>query len=164
MHTRHLLFATTALVAAIPAAAQAADARYAIDLPAGPLDSVLIQAAQQTNVQLVFTDPSITQIRARRISGSFTARQLLDLLLSRTGYTYRFTGPRSVRVMPLVENGAKDRPAALTVTTPQVADGQTQPAAPAAAAEAQDATGVEDQTQPDIVAEHGDLGARHTGA
>lgn len=125
MNTRHLLFATTAIMIAMPATAQAAaDVRHSIDLPAGSLDTALFQVARQTGMQLVFTDPGIAGIRVARVSGSYTARQLLDTLLSKTGYTYRFTGARSVRVIALAKAGAKVRPAALTQSAPQATDGQ----------------------------------------
>lgn len=159
MHIRQVLIATTALAIAAPtaaAAAQTADTRYSVDLPAGPLDSALFRAAQQTDVQLIFTDPDIARIRVQRINGSFSARQILDLLLARTGYTYRFTGPRSVRVMAVAREQAKLRASALTRAEAQVADGQSQPVPqslpPAASPESQDAgTATDDQPQTDIV-------------
>ncbi|MES2453261.1 MAG: TonB-dependent receptor [Pseudomonadota bacterium] len=107
MTIRHLLFATTAIIAAAPAIAQAAsDTRYTVNLPAGPLDTALFQVAQQANVQILFTDPGIAQIRVSRVSGQYSARQLLDTVLSKTGYTYRFVGPRSVRVIAIAKAGA----------------------------------------------------------
>ncbi|QNA82835.1 TonB-dependent receptor [Sphingomonas sp. So64.6b] len=151
MNTRHLLFATTAIIMAMPAAAQAAaDVRHAIDLPAGPLDTALFQVARQTGVQLVFTDPEIAGIRIARVSGTYTTRQLLDTLLAKTGYTYRFTGARSVRVIPLAKGG-KVRPAALTQTAPQSNDGRAEGEA-ASTIQAENAVdGNDQQEQGDIV-------------
>jgi iron complex outermembrane receptor protein len=99
MHSRHLFLAAASVIAIVPAAASAADARYSVEVPAGPLDMALVQAAQQMNLQLVYTDSAIAQMRAPRISGSYTSREVLNLLLAKTGYSYRFTGPHSVRVL-----------------------------------------------------------------
>jgi len=154
MHIRHLLFATTAIIVAAPAAAQAADARYTVNLPAGALDSALFQAAQQTNLQMIFTDPAIARVKVPRVSGNYSAREVLDRLLAKTGYTYRFTGPRSVRVLAIEKNGAKLRASALTrVDGPQVAAGQgrTAPQAAAPAADPQDGPSPDAQVQKDIV-------------
>ncbi|MES2056566.1 MAG: TonB-dependent receptor [Pseudomonadota bacterium] len=151
MNTRHLLFATAAVVIAMPAAAQAAaDTRHTIDVPAGSLDTALFQVARQTGVQLVFTDPGIAGIRVSRVSGSYTTRQLLDTLLAKTGYTYRFTGTRSVRVIPLARGG-KVRPAGLTQSVPQSTDGQADGEA-ASTVQAENAVnGNDQQEQGDIV-------------
>jgi outer membrane receptor protein involved in Fe transport len=156
MHIRHLLFATTAIVIAAPAAAQATEARYPVNLPAGSLDSALFQAAQQTNLQMIFTDPDIARVKVQRLNGNYSAREVLDRLLAKTGYTYRFTGPRSVRVLPIERNGAKLRTSALTrADGPQTAAGQgpgaPQAPAPTPAADPQDGSGPGAQDQKDIV-------------
>jgi iron complex outermembrane receptor protein len=152
MNTRHLLFATSAIMIAMPAAAQAAaDVSHSIDLPAGPLDTALFQVARQTGMQLIFTDPGIAGIRVARVSGNYTARQLLDTLLAKTGYTYRFTGARSVRVIALAKAGAKVRPAGLTQSAPPTTDGQAG-ADTSSTAEAENAVdGNDQQEQGDIV-------------
>lgn len=156
MNMRHLLFATTAIVVATPAAAQAAEARYSVNLPAGRLDTALFQAAQQTNLQMIFTDPEIARIKVSRIDGNFSAREVLDRLLANTRYTYRFTGPRSVRVLPIEKGGAKLRMSALTRALPQATAGQGQTAPQAAAAapaaaDPQDGPSPDAQVQKDIV-------------
>ncbi len=74
--------------------------RHEIHFSGGSLDSALMQVAQQTGVQLVFTDPAIARIKAPRLDGRYTIRDALELLLGNSRYTYRFTGPNSVRVMP----------------------------------------------------------------
>lgn len=155
MSMRHLLFATTAIVVATPAAAQAAEARYAVNLPAGRLDNALFQAAQQTDLQMIFTDPEIARVKVDRINGNYSAREVLDRLLARTGYTYRFTGPRSVRVLAIEKGEAKLRTSALTRSMPQATAGQGQPApqsaAPDTAADPQDGPSPDAQVQKDIV-------------
>lgn len=130
MHNRSLFLAAVSVVAILPAAAQAAESRYPVEVAAGPLDRALIQAAQQTNLQLVYTAPAIVQLRAPRVSGSYTAREALDLLLARTGFSYRFTGPRSVRVLPV--KGAHAQTVALVAAAPiaeQTASSADQPGA-----------------------------------
>jgi outer membrane receptor protein involved in Fe transport len=123
MNTRHLLLATAVtIVVAAPAAAQAETTRYAIDLPGGRLDAALFQVARQTGVQLVFTDPAIARIKSPRLSGRYTARQALDMVLAKSGYTYRYTGPNSVRVIARAEaETATLQPVAFTQDTPAAA-------------------------------------------
>ncbi|MDQ2892001.1 MAG: TonB-dependent receptor [Pseudomonadota bacterium] len=93
-----LLSSVSALVIAAPAAAQ--DGRHAVNLPAGRLGASLVEAARQTGMQLIFTDPAIAAANSPPVSGNLTAREALDRLLNRSAFTYRFTGPRSVRVLP----------------------------------------------------------------
>ena len=70
MNSRQLLLATATAVIALPVAAHAETTRYAINLPAGRLDSALFQVAQQTGMQLVFTDPAIARVKSPRITPS----------------------------------------------------------------------------------------------
>ena len=114
MKKRQLLLVTVAAFAAVPAAAQAREtARHEIRLPGGRLDTALMQVAQQTGVQLVFTDPAIARLKAPKLEGRYTIRDALDLLLANSRYTYRFTGPNSVRVMPKSDAQPGVRPVAL---------------------------------------------------
>ncbi len=150
MFIRPLLLATAAvpLIAVVaPATARAADdQRFAIDLPAGRLDAALFQVARQTGVQLVFTDPAIARARSPRVTGSFTTRQLLATLLAKSGFTYRYTGPRSVRVMPL--SAAETPPTLQGVAMLQDTPAQTPPVGAQNAA-----TTAADQSTADVDAE-----------
>ncbi len=119
MKTRQLLLMSVAAFAAVPAAAQARETvRHEIHFSGGRLDTALMQVAQQTGVQLVFTDPAIARSKAPRLDGRYTLRDALDLLLANSSYTYRFTGPNSVRVMPRGDAPATPRPVALYQETP----------------------------------------------
>ncbi len=137
MHTRQLLLATVAVFAAVPAAAQARETmRHEIHFAGGRLDTALMQVAQQTGVQLVFTDPAIARLKAPRLDGRFTIGDALELLLANSRYTYRFTGPNSVRVMPRSDVPATSRPVALYQDTPApTPTGDQQGAAETAAVE-----------------------------
>jgi iron complex outermembrane recepter protein len=119
MNTRQLLLATVAVFTAVPAAAQARETlRHEIHFAGGRLDTALMQVARQTGVQLVFTDPAIARLRAPRLDGRYTIGDALELLLSNSSYTYRFTGPNSVRVMPRSNAPVTARPVALYQETP----------------------------------------------
>jgi iron complex outermembrane recepter protein len=119
MKKRQLLLATVAAFAAVPAAAQARETiRHEIHLASGRLDAALMQVAQQTGVQLVFTDPAIAKLKAPRLDGRYTVRDALDLLLANSRYTYRFTGPNSVRVMSRGEAQPSTKPVALYQEAP----------------------------------------------
>ena len=155
---RHLLLSVCATALMAPAATAAAqERRISIDLPAGRLDTTLIQAAQRAGVQLVFTDPAITRLTSARVVGSFTTRELLDTVLAQSGYTYRFTGPRSVRVMPAPVADARRatfQPIAMQSTsaqTPTASPTGQQPTAPTTAAVEQAIAPDDPQDTPDIV-------------
>ncbi|MGK6320713.1 TonB-dependent receptor [Sphingomonas sp. DT-204] len=155
MNTCHLLFGTAIMtVIAAPAAAQAAETvRVPIDLPAGRLDKALLQVAQQTGVQLVFTDPAIARARSPRLSGRYTAHEALDALLAKSGYTWRYTGPNSVRVIARADAAATTaamRPIALVqeaAPTPPAPP----PAQDASTASAEQAAAGDQPAEPDIV-------------
>lgn len=119
MKTRQLLLLTVAAFASFPASAQAGETvRHAIHFAGGRLDSALMQIAQQTGVQLVFTDAAITRTAAPRLNGQYTVRAALDQLLANSRFTYRFTGPNTVRVMPRAEAQPTSRPVSLSQDVP----------------------------------------------
>ena len=119
MKTRQILLATVAAFIAVPAAAQARETiRHEIHLPSGRLDTALMQVAQQTGVQLVFTDPAIARLKAPRLDGRYTIGDALELLLANSRYTYRFTGPNSVRVVSRGEAQPSTKPVALYQEAP----------------------------------------------
>ena len=107
-----LLLSACAVALATPAQAASGDRAVAVDVAAGRLDSALLQVAQQTGVQLVFTDPAIGTKIAPRLAGRFTTGGALDRLLANSGYTWRYTGPNRVRVIARPVAAAL-RPAAL---------------------------------------------------
>lgn len=133
------VLATPALAA--PAARAAVSQEFSVDMPAQPLDMALFAVSRTTGLQLIFTDRGITTLRAPRLAGHYTAPQLLDALLAGTGYTYRFTGSHSVRIVAsgahtrtgdvaLTPIGYGARPAAATTESAE----QVDPAPPSVAA------------------------------
>lgn len=118
-----LLSACVAAVAA-PAAAQAGERLVAVDVAAGPLDGALMQVARQAGLQLVFTDPAIGLRKAPRITGRYTPRAALDLLLARSGFAWRYTGPNAVRIV--ASNDTAPRPAGFVQTAPEAPSVETQ--------------------------------------
>ncbi|GAA4775757.1 TonB-dependent receptor [Stakelama sediminis] len=99
-----MLLAGAACLIATPVFAQTsptpiAQQRIQIDLPAQPLSAALFQISRSTGLQLIFTDSAITRLRAPELSGKYTAREMLDVVLSGSGYTYRYTAPDAVRIV-----------------------------------------------------------------
>jgi iron complex outermembrane recepter protein len=113
-----LLLATAASVC-ISAPALAQHKSYQIDLPAQPLSKSLFQLSELTGLQLVFTEPQITQTIARPLSGTFSAEEVLDQLTRPSGYGFTISG-NVVRVYRV------DRPAALKIAAVQAPRSTTQ--------------------------------------
>ena len=153
MNVRQLLLVTVATFFVVPAAAQSATTTpHEINLAAGSLDTALLQVAQQTGVQLVFTDPAIATTKSPRLSGRYTARGALDRLLANTRFTYRYTGPNTVRVMPRAGTHAAMRPTAFFQETPAPKLSPTDDQQLAAqTASVEEAVAGEEGAAPDIV-------------
>lgn len=96
---RLLLVSVCAVAMAAPAMATDREPSVAIDVSAGRMDAALLQVARQAGLQLIFTDPAIARVRAPRLVGRYTAPAALDLLLAHSGYGWRYTGPKTVRIM-----------------------------------------------------------------
>lgn len=114
---RGLLLAGLA-TCAIAAPASAQDARYRMDLPAQRLDKSLFAVAQQTGVQLVFTDPAIAKRKAPAVAGNLTVPQTLTALLANSDYTYRFSAGNVVRIVGKRSLREKPEPASFVQTAP----------------------------------------------
>jgi len=130
-----------ALAAAAPALAQ--PSRYAVEIPAQTLDGALFEISRATGLQLLFTDRRITQLRAPRVSGQMTVREMLETVLAGTNYTYRFTGNRSIRIVPARRSAQQRAPRVTALAM------QSQSGGAGAARQAAD-------TAPNIAAPQGD--------
>lgn len=111
------IFCAPLLVAAIaPVVAHAqnhkssvAGESFHVALPAQPLDRALIHFSRITGAQFMFNDVNVTRTRAPAVRGTFTLEELLRALLAGTGYTYRFTDERTVRVFPAHDKDTRTR-------------------------------------------------------
>ncbi len=82
-----------------PAAAVADDTRqFDLDIPGSDLDSALLALGTAAELRVVFEPKRFNGLHTPGIRGRFTAAQALNRLLANTGFTYVFTGPRSVRL------------------------------------------------------------------
>lgn len=98
----------TALIVATPAMAQATSAETAtrdFDIRAGALGSALLRFAEQSGLQFSVTSEMTAGKRTAGIKGKYTPEDGLRALLSGTGLTFRFTGPRTVVIEPAPETG-----------------------------------------------------------
>lgn len=129
-----LMVSVAAMAIAVPAQAQvrhsvAAEQQFTVDLPAQSLGATLMQISRTTGMQLVFTDSGVKRRVAPRVRGTYTPSQMLHMALAGSGYTYRFTGPDAIRIVPA---GQLQKSASYTTTLqPVAAQGATSAAAPA---------------------------------
>lgn len=66
------------------------------DIPPGPLDTVLTTFQNLTGIQVVIPDDKIRSISSPGVSGVYKVEQALMQILSGTGMTYHFNGPKIV--------------------------------------------------------------------
>ena len=95
-------FCTVLAVAGAPlrVAAQAAIARYSLDIPREPLDMALKSFARQTGLQIArFSDTGRPDTLVGPIAESLTSEQALTALLADTGLTYRVLNDGTIAVI-----------------------------------------------------------------
>lgn len=127
------LLATTALVAlcalapqARPAAAQAsvgsAGVAQRFDIPAQPLASALNAFGRQAGLQVTLASSTTRGLTSRAVTGSYTPRQALALMLQGTGLPFQITADRTVMVgqQNAVDAGAFGADGTLVLDTIQV--------------------------------------------
>lgn len=103
--------ALTALLGAVPAAAQTAKHRF--DIPSQDLSTSLKAFALESGVELFFSPDLVRGKSAPQLRGEFTNTDALASLLAGSGLTYEFTGPKTLIVRPAGERrGATMAPAA----------------------------------------------------
>jgi catecholate siderophore receptor len=66
------------------------------DIPPGPLETVLATFQKQTDLQVLVPDEKLRAIQSPGVSGVYTAEKALAQILSGTGVTYKFSGPKIV--------------------------------------------------------------------
>lgn len=76
--------------------AQSAEQAVRFQIPAQPLDTALTSFADQAGLRLLFASQDVAGLKTGGLSGSLTPTQALRQLLSGTGYTWRFSDPRTV--------------------------------------------------------------------
>lgn len=92
-----------------------------LSIPATTLDAALTQLARQGHVDIVSTEPGLSRLASRPLSGRMTARHALERLLDGTGYRVVAIDARSFRVVrgpapgiampkPLPKPPAPDKP------------------------------------------------------
>ena len=79
------MVACALVVLASAGAVQAQDVRVPFNIPAQPLANALRAFASQGKQQLLFDEDKLARLRAPAVSGNFTPREALNLLLSGSG-------------------------------------------------------------------------------
>ncbi len=91
----------TALCLAVAAAcAQAGETAHDFAIPPQPLARVLDALARQTGLQPVYTENAVRGVHSPGVQGRHAPREALAAALAGTGLTHRFTGERSVAILP----------------------------------------------------------------
>jgi iron complex outermembrane recepter protein len=84
----------------LSAQATTLDSQVTVRIAAQPLESALLELAEQAAVQLVL-DPQLVKSRSSpALTGKMSIRQALDRLLQNTGLVYRWSGAHTVTIAP----------------------------------------------------------------
>jgi len=114
---RHALLVSTACtaLAVAPAAhaaeradqvAQSQEAAQRFNVPPQSLDSALTAFADQAGFKLLFAAPAVRGLSSPGLTATATPTDALNRLLSGSGFTWRFTGPRTVTLEKVAVSGA----------------------------------------------------------
>lgn len=111
-----LLVATSALVLAQPATAlaQGALSERTVAIPSQSISDTLRQISRLTDIQIIFLDTELVQLRSPPINGRLTARAMLRQALRGSGYDFRFTNGNTVRVFRRSASRSERRTVAVT--------------------------------------------------
>lgn len=75
------------------------------EIPAGDLQSALVQFSQKVDLQLVYKTELTQGLQTKGVQGTYTPEEALDILLSGTGLDYRFTAANTVTLKKIVALG-----------------------------------------------------------
>ncbi|MEK6763094.1 MAG: TonB-dependent receptor [Nitrospirota bacterium] len=97
----------TVLIGVLPVSAQptpseksGANQSMAFAIPAQPLTSALHAFAETSGLQVSFPSELAAGVSSLGLNGSYTPNAALQLLLSGTGLTHRFTNPSTITLVP----------------------------------------------------------------
>ncbi len=112
-----------------PAIAQAASQTYDFNIPSKPVRQALNDIVRVTGIDVTFAETPNASLAGRPVRGTMSVEQAVAALLSGTGLTYHFSGPRTVSItdhslagqVASAEDGA-------TTLNPIIAKGSRNPA------------------------------------
>lgn len=110
------------------ASAHAQESPLPFDIPSQPLPHALDAFAKQSGMQMLYKLEAVEGLTSNAVTGAYTPREALDLLLKDSGISFRFVGTNTVTL---------ERAASSDIPAPAV-QGQGPPTANGAAAKAQD--------------------------
>ena len=82
----------------LPVRAATLDSLVSVEIAAQPLESALLQLAEQASFQLVLDPQTVGSRRVPQLAGKMSIRQALDRLLQNTGLVYRWSGDHTVTI------------------------------------------------------------------
>ncbi|MBO9601866.1 MAG: TonB-dependent siderophore receptor [Novosphingobium sp.] len=94
-----------AILAAAPAQAETASARFDFDLPAQSLALSITRAAATAGVQVLYGDEETSQVPAPAVKGRMTLDDALGRLLAGSGFAYRYERPGVITLNPVKPAG-----------------------------------------------------------
>ena len=83
--------------------------RIPTQIPAQELGAALHSLAQERQLYLIFAAQDVTQLRTHGATGELTTDEALKQLLDGTGLTYRYIDDRTVSIVPVAVNAAKEQ-------------------------------------------------------
>lgn len=86
------------LLAAPAQAASPNEERVRIEFPAQPLSETLIDLGARTGIAIAFADTELANLSAPKVSGTYSVREILELILKQSGLKYEFIDTRTVRI------------------------------------------------------------------
>ena len=97
------------LASVASAAAAETASRQPTQIPAQELGAALHSLAQERQLYFIFAAQDVSQLRTHGAIGSFTTDEALKQLLNGTGLTYRYIDERTVSIVPVAVNAAKEQ-------------------------------------------------------
>jgi outer membrane receptor for ferric coprogen and ferric-rhodotorulic acid len=94
----------------IDAAPGTEPAKYDFKIAGQPLGTALQALAKQSGVQIVFFSQLTEGLRAPALEGQFTLSAALELLLARSGLTFRAINPKTIEIRALGTDGSQSQP------------------------------------------------------
>lgn len=73
--------------------------RIHVEMPAQSLSDALIEIGTRTGVAIAFSNQELENLEAPRISGNYTVKELLDLVLGQANLEYEFIDTNTVRIL-----------------------------------------------------------------
>lgn len=117
-----LLAALSVIAAPLQAAEVKLNDRVRVDLTDDTLSDALVNISETANLSIAFSSQQLASLRAPKVSGVYSVREILDQVLKNSGLTYEVIDDRTIRVVQ-AQTTAND---AVPAQAPQLARAESQ--------------------------------------